>query len=657
MKNNKTNKATRGWLLAVMATAVAMHGHADTLDRNYGSKYSPLDQITTDNVAQLEVAWQINTGDIPERPGLTAFQDTPVLVGDNLIVCTVTRKIMALDPTTGKQRWLYDPQSPENSSNKCRGVSVWEDPLAAPGQHCATRLLFGTADYRLVALDAEDGKPCADFGEQGIVTMEPSKPEAQPGEVAALSRPAIVNDVVVVGSSVMDNQRIDSPSGRVLAFHARTGEALWEFDPIPRDPDSPAAKTWLNGDPVHGGGNVWGGFVTDEALDLVYLPTTSASVDFYGGERPGDNLYTSSVVALQGSTGEVAWHFQIVHHDIWDYDLPTPGMLIDYPHNGKMVPALVQNTKQGLIFIFDRATGEPLVPIEERPVPQDGAVPGEWLSPTQPFPVGMPAVVPQSFSPDDAWGFTPIDKWMCKRQAEKLRTGPIYTPPSAEGTVYQPAASGGPNWGGGAYDPDSNIMVVPSNTVPMIVSLQKREDVFVQQPPEAVVQQPEEVKVHADMDLDLTAGFTFENSGSAYLTVIKPFLSPLGAPCSAPPWSKLTAVDLVKKEIVWEVPLGSVDKMMPIPFEWKLGTPGGGSLLATAGGVTFIGFATDARFRAFATRTGELLWQQDLPSSANSTPVTYEYKGEQYIVVAAGGHTMWGTTVGDTVVAFKLPKQ
>lgn len=646
MKKNNNSKGR--WLLAALAAAVAMHGQADTVERNYGAKHSTLKQITTENVAQLEVAWQINTGDIPENPGLTAFQDTPVLVGDNLIVCTVTRKIMALDPATGEQRWLYDPESPPNSSNKCRGVSVWEDKQASSTQHCQTRLLFGTADYRLVALDAVDGKPCADFGEQGIVTMHPSKPEAQPGEVAALSRPAIVNDVVVVGSSVMDNQRIDSPSGRVLAFHARTGEPMWEFDPVPRDPESPAAKTWLNGSPIHGGGNVWSGMVSDEALDLVYLPTTSASVDFYGGERPGDNLYTSSVVALRGSTGEVAWHFQIVHHDVWDYDLPTPGMLIDYPHEGKLVPALVQNTKQGLIFIFDRETGEPLVPIEERPTPQEGAVASERLSPTQPFPVGMPSVTSLSFTPDDAWGFTFIDRWLCKRQAEKLLTGPIYTPPSEQGTVYQPAPSGGPNWGGGAYDPSSHIMVVPSNTVPLIVTLQKREDF--------TAELPKEVKVHADTDIDLTAGFTFDNSGSAYVTTIKPFLSPLGAPCSAPPWAKLTAVDLVKKEIVWEVPLGSIEHLSPVPLPWELGTPGGGSLLATAGGVTFIGFATDNRFRAFNTLTGELLWTQELPSSANSTPVSYEYKGEQYLVVAAGGHTMWGTTVGDSVFAFKLPK-
>lgn len=629
--------------VSVMALGIAA-ANADNLERNSASKYSQLNVITKENVHKLEVAWQFNTGDIPAAPGLTAFQDLPVLVGDNLVVCTATRKVIALNPKTGKQRWTFDPQSPPGASNKCRGVSVWSDQQMEPDQQCQTRLFLGTSDYRLISIDAVTGKPCEMFGEQGVVTMPTSKPQAMPGEVAALSRPAIVNDVVVVGSSVMDNQRLDSPSGQVLAFDARTGSQVWAFDPIPRTPSDPAATTWENGIPLHGGGNVWAGMAVDEALDLVYLPTTSPSVDFYGGERPGDNLYTDSVVALRGATGEVVWHFQLVHHDVWDYDIPTAGMLIDYPYNGEMVPALVQNTKQGLIFIFNRETGEPLVPVEERSVPQVGAVAGEKLSPTQPFPVGMPAVSPQGFSPDAAWGFTFVDEWLCRREAEELVSGSIYTPPSEKGTIYQPAPSGGPNWGGGAYDPGSHIMVVPNNTVPLIVKHEKRT---------AIAEQARGAE--EDGHADLSAGFTFQNAGSAYITTVKPFLSPLGAPCSAPPWARLSAVDLVKKEIVWQVPLGSIEHMAPVPIPWELGTPGGGAPLATAGGIVFIGFTTDSRFRAFDIQTGEILWQVELPFPANSSPMTYLYEGEQYVVVPAGGHTMWGTEVGDAVLAYKLP--
>ncbi|MCB1688295.1 MAG: pyrroloquinoline quinone-dependent dehydrogenase [Halioglobus sp.] len=607
-------------------------------ERQLGTKYSPLDDINRDNVSELEVAWEYHTGDIISTPGLTSFQDQPLLIGDNLIVCSVSRKVIALDPGNGKERWVYDPKSPLGGSNKCRGVTAWTDKQAIASQQCATRLFLGTSDYRLVAIDARTGKPCEEFGVKGEIQMEASKPMILPGEVSALSRPAVVNDVVVVGSSVMDNQRVDAPSGRLLAFDARTGAARWAFDPIPRDPADPAMQTWQTA-PVNGGGNVWSGMVVDEALDLVYLPTSSPSVDFYGGDRPGDNAYADSVVALRGATGEVAWYQQLVHHDVWDYDLPTPGLLIDYPHNGEMVPALVQNTKQGMVFIFNRETGEPLVPIKERAVPQKGAVPGEKLSRTQPFPVGMPALVPHSFSPDDAWGFTFIDEWLCRREAETLSYGPIYTPPSEQGTVYLPSPSGGADWGGGAYDPVSHVMVVPLNTVAMIVTNTPRE----------------KSSYDPRGPMDLTAGFTFNNAGAPYVTTIRPFLSPLGAPCTAPPWAKLTAVDLVKKEIVWEVPLGSIEKMAPLPINWELGTPGVGAPLITAGGLVFIGFTLDHQFRAFDLNTGEVLWSSELPASANSVPVSYKYKGKQYIVVPAGGHSMFSPVLSDTVAAYKLP--
>lgn len=628
-------------LLAMAAGLACFAAQADDALRNSGTKYSPLREINKSNVADLELAWTYNTGDLPTTPGLTSFQDTPMVVNDNLIVCSVTRKVIALDPTTGAERWVYDPQSPPSGSNKCRGVSSWVDETKQSNQQCHTRLILGTSDYRLIAIDANDGKPCEEFGDNGIVQMEASKPQIFPGEVSALSRPAIVNGVVVVGSSVMDNQRRDAPSGRVLAFDARTGESRWSFDPVPRDPEDPAVKTWEMGVPENGGANVWSGMVVDEELDMVYLPTSSPSLDFWGGDRPGDNLYTDSVVALRGATGEVAWHFQTVHHDVWDYDLPTPGLLIDYPHNGEMVPALVQNTKQGLIFIFNRETGEPLVPIEERPVPQEGAVAGEKLSPTQPFPVGMPTIAPQSFTPDQAWGFTPIDKWLCKNMAEDMLYGDIYTPPSAKGTIMMPSPSGGPDWGGGAYDPESNIMIAGVNTIAMIIKNTPRE----------------EANYDPTAPMDLANGFNFANKGIPYITNIKPFLSPLGAPCTEPPWAKLYAVDLVKKEIVWEVPLGSIEKLAPIPIPWELGTPAVGAPLVTAGGLAFIGYALDHKFRAFDLKTGETLWSAELPAPANSTPITYEVNGEQFIVVPAGGHSMFQSELSDTVMAYKLPKQ
>jgi membrane-bound PQQ-dependent dehydrogenase (glucose/quinate/shikimate family) len=621
----------------------AMVASASELERRQsGAKYSPLTQISRDNVAQLELAWEYHTGEIDTKSGsFVSFQDEPLLVEDNLIICTISRRLIALDPATGKERWVYDPQSTYNIINKCRGISAWVDEQAEDGQQCKTTLFLGTQDYRLIAIDAITGRPCEDFGDNGIVKMQPSMPEIYPGEVTALSRPAIVNGVVVVGSAVADDQRVDAPSGRVLAFDARTGEQLWEFDPLPRDPENPAARSWDKGSAAgHGGGNVWASMSVDEKLDLVYLPTSSASVDFYGGSRPGDGLYADSVVALRGATGEVAWHFQFVHHDIWDYDTPSAPLLIDYPHQGKMVPALVQNTKMGLIFIFDRATGEPLVPIEERAVPQTGAVPEEKLSPTQPFPIGMPAVTPQGFGTDDSWGFTPIDDWLCRRKFEELDQGPMYTPPSLRGTIMQPAPAGGPNWGGGAYDPDTHIMVVPTSRIPMVVTMVPRE----------------QSTYDPHQKIETRSAMTFPNVGVPYVTSLQALLSPLGAPCSAPPWGSLVAVNIVDKEIVWEVPLGSIHKMAGLPFSWELGTPGAGGPLVTAGGIVFIGYSLDHLFRAFDLRSGEVLWKAELPAPANSTPVSYEVGGEQYIVIPAGGHSMYATEQSDAVMAYKLKR-
>lgn len=613
-----------------------------TRERQLGNKYSPLAQINTANVKDLQLAWEYHTGELKVvKDSLDAFEDEPSLIEGNLVVCTTSRRLIALDPATGRERWVYDPKQRSVGMKKCRGIAAWTDRSAPAGAMCRTRIFMGTADYHLVAVDAASGKPCPDFGEQGRVKMPTDRPENFPGEVTAGSRPAIVNDVVVVGSTVADDQRFDAPSGRVLAFDARSGRQLWAFDPLPRTSADPAAATWLKGHAGdEGGANVWAEMAVDESLDLVYLPTTSPAVDFYGGGRPGANLYADSIVALKGSTGEVVWHFQFTHHNIWDYDTPAQPLLIDLPHKGRMVPALVPMLKTGLIFAFDRRTGEPLIPYIERPVPQQGAVPDEWLSPTQPFPVGMAALAPQGITPDDAWGFTPLDRWMCRKRIAELNHGPIYTPPSLQGTILQPGAAGGPNWGGAAFDPATQLMIVPSAKVAMVVTLIPRA----------------EAKLDPDQAIEVGSAMMFPTEGTPYVTKMEPLLSPFGAPCTAPPWATLIAVDMVSGKIRWEVPLGSIEKLAPVPIPWELGTPGAGGPLVTAGGLVFIGYTLDDKLRAFDLKTGDVLWAASLPAAGMANPVTYEVNQEQYVVLTAGGHSMYGTTKGDSVLAFKLKR-
>lgn len=640
-RNTKTI-TSRLVIAAVLAVKVGAAVAATNAQHQSGDKYSPLAQINKMNVTRLQRAWEYHTGDHhvdTGTPTLTAFEDQPTLIDGNLVICSIKRRVIAIDPASGEERWVYDPHTPDVSTSKCRGVGYWLDEQAEPDATCRSRILLGTADYQLHAIDARTGKLCEGFGDGGIVKMPTSKPELWPGEVVAGSNPVVVNGVVVVGSSVADLQRVDSPSGRVLAFDARTGEQLWEFDPVPRDNNDPAMASWSKGTTAgFGQGNVWSSMAVDQELDLVYLPTTSVSDDYYGGNRPGDNEYGTSIVALKGATGEVAWYHQLVHHNVWDYDVPSQPMLVDYPYQGEMVPALVQNTKMGLVFVFNRATGEPLVPIEERPVPQHGAVDGEVLAPTQPFPVGMPALVKQAFHPDDVWGFTFFDKWLCKRKARQYDYGPIYTPISQRGTIVTPAVGGGPNWGGGAYLPDSHVMVVPSNRVPTIVKLT-----------------PVDQSTSGEgMKVEAAASMTFSNPGSPYTVTVEPLLSVFGAPCSEPPWAGLTAIDIVNRKILWDVPLGSIKKLAPGSFDWHLGTPGAGGPLATAGGLVFIGYTLDDTLRAFDIDSGAILWEADIPAAGTAVPVSYEVNGEQYVVIPAGGHSMYGSTMGDSVVAFKL---
>ena len=597
---------------------------------------------------RLEQAWVYRTGEaerLGKRFSKTAFQVTPILVEGSLVFCTPSQRIVALDPANGQERWMFDAEidpTLDVLDIKCRGVEVWTDESVAPGEVCHTRILFSTIDFRLIAIDASNGKLCPGFGDKGMVTIPYDKKLAFSGEVTLNNPPVVVNGVVVVGSAVYDGVRVDGPSGMVRAFDARTGTALWTFDPVPRDPDDPMYATWGAAAATIGATNVWSIMSVDEERDLVFLPTSSPSSDYYGGHRPGENRYANSVVALRGATGEIVWHFQTSHHDVWDFDLPSQPILMDLDRDGKKIPALLQITKQAFVFVLNRETGEPLFPVEERPVPQDG-VAGEHLSPTQPYPLSPPPFMQQGIWAEDAWGFTFIDRMMCKNKLAAYRQGGLYTPPSLEGTAMIPGLTGGGNWGGGAYDPGSGLLIINSTRIPAMIRLI----------PASAAEN------RATPATPALSSIVFPQSGTFYKAETGFIFSPLGAPCTKPPWGGLTAIDLASGTIKWDVALGSMHRMTPIrlPFTWNLGTPVAGGPIVTAGGLVFVASTMDRMFRAFDIETGAELWHVDLPANGNATPMTFVSGGRQFVVLAAGGHFLYGPELGDYLIAYALPRQ
>lgn len=615
-----------------------------------GTRFSPLAQITPANVGQLEVAWTYRSGEMTRRAARFAIskdQDTPITVAGNLIVCTPFNRVVALNPSTGRQRWVYDPQTDMGlqapATYACRGVAAWHDPEAPPGTQCQDRLLMNTNDLRLIAIDARTGVPCASFGTNGIVQAPASRQQAFPGEIRYISAPTVINGVVVIGSAIFDNHRVETPSGKIQAFDVRDGRRLWEFDPVPRTAAEAARRGWEpHSAEITGSANVWGHMAADEARDLLFVPTSSASPDYYGGTRPGNNDYANSLVALRGRTGEIVWHYQLVHHDLWNYDLSAQPLLTDLTVNGRTVAAVVQNTKQGLVFVFDRETGVPLFPIEERPVPA-GDVPGEWYSPTQPYPSTFPPLVPQRFSSAESWGFTFWDRNRCRELTENFITGAIYTPPSLKGTVTVPWSGGGANWGGAALEPKRRVMVINTSRIAEVVKIV----------PIAEVEKPRTGAGQANV-LDLMKPTRIE--GTPYAIRKSFLLSPWGAPCTPPPWGGLTAVDLERARILWEVPLGSIEDQLPVPLPIHLGTPNIGGPIVTGGGLVFIAAAMDRRLRAFDLTSGEEVWSDKLPADAQATPLTYEADGRQYVVIVAGGHAQLHNHRGDYIVAYALPR-
>lgn len=607
------------------------------------SRYSPLTQIARENVARLEVAWTFHTGETgsrPERGAAPSLEATPLMVDGTLYLSTPRGRVFALDPTTGRERWRFDARVKQDAGYgdyNSRGVSTWLDSAVAPGAPCRRRIFFASIDARLFALDAANGRPCQGFGDNGAVNLRQGL-RMPPGDFEAYeqtSPPAVINGLVIVGSAIADNYRIDVGSGEVRAFDARTGALEWTWDPIPQNPSDPAFATWQNGSATRtGGANVWTIIATDPARDLVFLPTSSPAPDYYGGARLGDNRYANSIVALRASTGEVVWHFQTVHHDLWDFDNAAPPTLVNVRRDGRDVPAVLQATKTGMLYVLHRETGEPLFPVEERPVPASD-IPGEVASPTQPFTATTPPLVPHTLSIDSVFGTSPEEREACRATLRGLRNEGIFTPPSIQGTLVIPSNIGGAHWGGVAADPGRGIAVIPVNRLAAIVHL---------------IPQEEYDPAAARAEISRLGWQYTRMRGTPYIMRRRFFLSPGGVPCTPPPFGTLVAVDLSTGAIRWNVPLGT---MPGAPGSAPVGSPNLGGPMVTASGLVFMAGTLDRAIRAFDIETGRELWQAELPAGGKATPMTYELNGRQYVVIAAGGGDRFGD--GDAFVAFALP--
>jgi quinoprotein glucose dehydrogenase len=611
-----------------------------------GSRASAATQINRENVKNLKQAWIYRTGEETQGGDLfkkSAFETTPILVDGVLYLSTPFSRVIALDPQTGRELWRYDPKidlSINYAEVTSRGVATWLDTTQTNSDKKPDRrIFFATIDARLIALDAKTGALIESFGERGQIDLSRDVGSVTRGYYQVTSPPAVIKDLVIVGSSIGDNRRVDTERGIVRAYEARTGKLRWSWDPIPRQQDNAAAKTWdKEGAQQTGAANVWSIISTDPERGLIFVPTSSSSPDFFGGFRRGANLYANSVVALNAESGNVVWHFQVVHHDLWDYDVPAQPSLGTIKRDGKDVPAVVVTTKMGHLFVLDRDTGVPLHPVEERPVPQTD-VPGEETSPTQPFPVTPAPLTPQTLKPQDAWGIFPWDRRACRKLIQASRSEGVFTPPSVEGTILFPGSIGGMHWGGIAWEKQRDLVVLNTNRLAFMVKLIPRERYNQEKKPSG--NKPTQY---------------YDQLGTPYGVFRAPLLSPTGTPCNPPPWGTLMAVQLSTGEKRWEIPLGRIPKLSAISkiADWGSTNLGGPMI---AGGVVFIAAAMDNRLRGFDIETGKELWEGDLPASAQATPMTYQLteNGKQFIVIAAGGHGKLDTDLGDYVVAFALP--
>jgi len=602
-------------LLAAACSSTAPNGDWPAYANAGGTRYSPLTDIDRSNVGKLEVAWTYHTGETSfakDSEQKSTFEVTPIVVDGTMYLSTGFNKVIALDAATGQPKWIYEPLVDRNadySEVTSRGVAYW-----AKGK----RIFEGTIDARLIALDAATGRLASDFGANGIVDLKIGVGKVRNGDYQVTSPPAVIGDLVIVGSAIGDNGGAELERGSVRAYDARTGALRWAFDPIARELHSGAA-------------NAWAPITADPESGMVFIPTSSPSPDYYGGLRLGKNDLANSIVAIRAATGEVVWHFQVVHHDLWDYDIATQPVLVEV----RGIKAVAVGTKMGHLFFFNRATGEPLFPIEEHPVPASD-VAGEEAWPTQPFPTMPPSIVPSQLKPEDAFGVDDADRAACKSMIASLRHDGMFTPPSIRGTLQVPGNVGGMHWGGMSYDPARHILVANTNRLAAMVRLIPR----------------------ADYDADRARskgerifGEYNRMSGTPYAMYRTILLSPKGIPCTPPPWGALTAIDVDRGTVRWETPFGSVTPISALPA--NIGSPNlGGS--ATTNGIVFIAAAMDEVFRAFDIQNGKELWHASLPASAQASPMIYRAGGKQFVVIAAGGHGKLHTKRGDAVVAFTL---
>jgi quinoprotein glucose dehydrogenase len=618
--------------IAILCWTNAAIAQSDAGWPNYGndpggSRYSAARQIDRTNVTQLQPVWTYRTGALEQQTHLiekAAFETTPILVENQLFLSTPYNHVIALNPETGVKLWEYDPHvdlAQNYSEVSSRGVSAWADPKAKPGQACRLRIFMGTLDGRLIALDGNTGQPCLDFGAKGEVNLAQGAATATEwtGGYQVTSAPAIAGDLVITGSSIADNWKVDTGRGIVRAFDARTGQLRWTWNPTPW-----ADKT----EPRTGGGNAWSTLSVDPKEDLVFIPVGSSAPDYYGGIRKGDDKWSDSVVALRASSGKFVWGFQAVHHDLWDYDVASQPTLFTWKDG---TPAIVINTKMGHVFVLNRLTGAPLLPVEERPVPQS-TIPGEQSWPTQPF--STISLVPERVTSDDAWGPTPQDLEWCKAKIAASQWDGMFTPPSLQGIVVFPGNVGGVNWGSAAYDPSHHIMVANTNRLIAWMKLIPRDQYAAEH--------------KKDQDNRIFGEFG-DQKGAPYGLYRTFLFSPAKLPCNKPPWGTTEAVDLFTGKTVWDVPLGTM-----VPGQ-QTGSLNLGGPMITAGGLVFTSAAMDLYLRAFDIETGKELWKYQLPAGGQAIPMSYSLHGKQYIVIAAGGHGKLHTKQGDYVLAFALP--